>query len=61
MSDQSPQDQAPKNVEHEAQFTRSTSGWRNPYVVFVVLNAVLFGFLLLMAYLAWTNDWIPHR
>jgi hypothetical protein len=50
---------AKPEVQHEAQFTGS--GWKNPYVVYVILNAGLFLFLLLMAYLAWNNDWIPHR
>jgi hypothetical protein len=36
-------------------------GWKHPYVIYVVLMLGLFGFLVLMAYLAWTNGWIPKR
>jgi hypothetical protein len=35
--------------------------WKHPYMIYVWLTLVLFAFLLLMAWLAWTNDWIPHR
>lgn len=35
--------------------------WKHPYVIYIALTAVLFGFLLLMAYLAIENDWIPSR
>jgi hypothetical protein len=39
----------------------AASGWKNPYVLYLALMMLLFGFLVLMAYLAWTNDWIPKR
>ncbi len=35
--------------------------WKHPYMLYVWLTMALFGFLLVMAWLAWTNDWIPHR
>ena len=46
-------------IRHEEQF--SMPGWKNPYVVYVVLTTLLFLFLLVMGYLAWTNDWLPKR
>ena len=51
--------QASKAVQHEAEFTGS--GWKNPYVLYIILTTVLFLFLVLMGYLALQNDWIPHR
>lgn len=35
--------------------------WKHPYMVYVVLTAVLFGFLLVMGWLAVSNNWIPQR
>jgi hypothetical protein len=34
---------------------------KNPYVVYLILVTLLFGFLVFAAYLAWTNGWIPNR
>jgi hypothetical protein len=48
-----------RDVKHEAEFTGSA--WKNPYVLYIGLMVALFGFLVLMAYLAWTNGWIPNR
>ena len=36
-------------------------GWKNPYVIYIVITLALFGFLVLMGYLAWTYEWIPKR
>lgn len=35
--------------------------WKHPYMLYVFGTIVLFGFLLLMGYLAIENDWIPKR
>ncbi len=35
--------------------------WKHPYMIYVGLTMVLFLFLVVMAYLAWTNGWIPNR
>jgi hypothetical protein len=45
--------------KYEPEFTGS--GWKNPYVIYIVLTLALFGFLVLMGYLAWTNGWITQR
>ncbi len=37
------------------------AGWKHPYVIYIVLTVVLFGFLVLMGYLAVQNEWIPSR
>lgn len=37
------------------------SGWKHPYVLYVLLTLILFGGLVLAAYLATTQDWIPRR
>jgi hypothetical protein len=36
-------------------------GWKHPYVLYILLTLALFLFLILIAYLAVTNDWIPKR
>jgi hypothetical protein len=46
-------------TQHEPEFTGS--GWKNPYVLYIILTVILFAFLVFMGYLAWTNGWIPHR
>lgn len=53
------QPEARPGVKYEPEFTGS--GWKNPYVIYIVLTMVLFGFLILMGYLAWTNGWITNR
>lgn len=35
--------------------------WTHPYLIYVGLTAVLFLFLVVMAYLALSNGWIPNR
>lgn len=45
--------------KHEEEHVGSV--WKHPYMVYVVLTMVLFVFLVVMGWLAWTNDWIPHR
>jgi hypothetical protein len=47
------------HVKYEPEFTGS--GWKNPYVLYIALTLLLFGFLVFMGYLAWTNGWIPNR
>jgi len=49
-SEKNPKAELPQNL-----------GWKHPYVIYIVLTLVLFGFMLLMAYLAIENDWIPKR
>ncbi|MBC7386201.1 MAG: hypothetical protein H7301_08595 [Cryobacterium sp.] len=39
----------------------SGSGWKHPYVIYLFATVALFGFLLLMGYLAIENEWIPKR
>lgn len=36
-------------------------GWKNPYVLYIVLTLGLFAFLVFMGYLALTQGWIPNR
>lgn len=45
--------------KNEPEFTGP--GWKNPYVIYIVLTMLLFGFLVLMGYIAWTSGWIPNR
>ena len=40
---------------------RDRGGWRHPYALYIFGTAALFLFLVLMAYLALSNDWIPTR
>lgn len=40
---------------------RDRGGWRHPYVLYVLGTAILFLFLILMAYLALESGWIPDR
>jgi hypothetical protein len=35
--------------------------WQHPYVIYIGLTCLLFGFLMLMGFLALENDWIPKR
>lgn len=41
--------------EHEG------SIWTHPYMIYIWITAVLAIFLGIMAYLAWTEGWIPQR
>jgi hypothetical protein len=45
----------------QAEDWRDRGGWRHPYALYILGTATLFLFLLLMAYLALSNDWIPTR
>jgi hypothetical protein len=45
--------------EYEPEFEGKKGN--HPYVWYLVLMTALLGFLVLMAYLAWTNGWIPQR
>jgi hypothetical protein len=46
-------------VRHDTEFEGKKSN--HPYVWYLVITSGLFGFLILMAYLAWTNGWVPTR
>ena len=35
--------------------------WSHPYAVYVGATILLFGFLILMGWLATVNDWLPQR
>ena len=35
--------------------------WKHPYMLYIVLTVCLFALLLFIAWIAWSNDWIPHR
>ena len=35
--------------------------WNHPYFIYIVLTLILFLFLGLIGWIAWDNDWIPHR
>jgi hypothetical protein len=34
--------------------------WKHPYFLYVILTAILFGFLLIAAFLALKNGWLPN-
>jgi hypothetical protein len=53
------QSQPEKKPHSEPEWTKPI--WKHPYMLYVALTGVLFAFLLLMAWLATSNDWIPHR
>lgn len=44
-----------KEVEHNGPI------WTHPYMLYIGLTTLLFGALVLIAWLAWTNGWIPSR
>lgn len=35
--------------------------WKHPYFLYIILTLVLFGLLVLLAWLAVENDWVPKR
>jgi len=35
--------------------------WKHPYFLYVILTIALFAFLLIMAWVALNQDWIPQR
>ena len=37
------------------------SVWTHPYILYVLLTIVLFSFILLMGWLALSNDWLSVR
>lgn len=52
----------PKQSRTEKDWAQSgKSGWKHPYVLYVLLTLALFLFLVLGAFLAVQQDWIPHR
>lgn len=57
-----PSDSRPSaKPEDEAPDWRDQQGWRHPYALYIYGTAGLFLFLVLMAYFAISNDWIPTR
>ena len=46
---------APHEPEHVG------SIWKHPYLIYIYLTAILFVGLVLIAWLAWENGWIPSR
>ncbi len=54
MNEKDPKPLAPE-VEHKG------SIWTHPYMIYVLLTTVLFVLLGFMAWLAWTNGWIPNN
>lgn len=44
---------------HEPEWRHS--GWKHPYVIYILLTGVLFLFLILMGWIAYHNGWIPNR
>jgi hypothetical protein len=46
---------------HRVEKDWTDAGWKHPYVLYLGGTIFLFGFLLLMGYLALDNDWIPKR
>jgi hypothetical protein len=55
----SPKDSKFQPSAHEAEHQGSI--WKHPYMIYIMLTAALFGFLVFMAYLAIKNGWIPNR
>lgn len=35
--------------------------WKHPYMIYVALTAALFLFLVILGWIALTNNWIPAR
>jgi hypothetical protein len=40
---------------------RKGSGWKHPYVIYIVLTTLLFAGLVVAGWLALSNGWIPSR
>ena len=47
--------------KHPQKEPEQIQGWKNPYVLYIVLTLGLFAFLVIMGYLAYTQGWIPNR
>lgn len=58
-----PEQNEPKPSFRPAAPEREHTGsiWTHPYLIYVALTMVLFGVLVLLAWLALSNDWIPTR
>lgn len=54
---QNPKPQSPLRPEEEY----SGPIWKHPYLLYILLTAVLFTGLMSVAWLALENDWIPKR
>jgi hypothetical protein len=50
-------------TEPEPQLEKEHEGpiWKHPYFAYIVLTMLLFGFLVLMGWLALENGWMPSR
>lgn len=35
--------------------------WKHPYMIYIALTILLFGFLVVVGWLALENGWIPDR
>ena len=46
-------------MAHEPDFRGP--GWKHPYVIYIVLTALLFAGLIFAGWLAYENGWIPNR
>jgi len=51
----------PENTSRRSENEFDGPIWKHPYMIYVMLTGVLFAALLLAAWLAYTNDWLPHR
>ena len=58
MSDSKPQSQHPSQ-DREPEHAGSI--WTHPYMVYIYLTVVIFGFLLGVGWMALENGWIPKR
>jgi hypothetical protein len=57
--DKSAMDDMRKPIGNERR--SAVPGWKNPYVLYIVLITLLFGLLMLIGWLAYQNGWIPSR
>jgi hypothetical protein len=48
-----------QNLKHEEEHVGSI--WKHPYMIYIILTIALFLSLVFVAWLAWTNGWIPNR
>lgn len=48
-----------KRLQPEPEFRGSI--WKHPYTLYVILTMVLFAFLVVVGWLALSNDWLPKR
>ena len=58
---QSPKDQSPVESARNPEPEHRGSIWKHPYLIYAVLNLLLFLVLGLIGWMAYENDWIPKR